>query len=131
MDIYSLKLAEDKGRETGREEERMVVARNMISAGMALETVSQLTGLTEAQLDVLGWQLSWKTPLPASALPILTKLLMVSVDELLGQTDKKTNGKRGPTPKLQQQLERVSLLPRSKQQFVMEMLDTVIQQAAH
>lgn len=68
---------------------------------------------------------------PASSLPILATLLMTSVDELLGTTTKKINGKRGPTPKLQQQMERVSLLPRTKQQFVMDMLDTVIQQAAH
>jgi len=32
--------------------------------------------------------------------------------------------------KLQKQLERVSLLPRSKQKFVIEMIDTVIQQQA-
>ena len=67
----------------------------------------------------------------ASSLPILAKLLMISVDGLIGTATKKINGKRGPTPKLQQQMERVSLLPRTKQQFVMDMLDTVIQQAAH
>jgi len=67
--------------------------------------------------------------IPVSALPVLARLLAVSIDELLGEQTKKTNGKRGPTPKLQQQMERVSLLPRSKQKFVIEMIDTVIQQA--
>ena len=66
-----------------------------------------------------------------SALPVLAKLLIVSTDELLGEPTKKTNGKRGPTSKLQQQMERVNRLPRSKQKFVIEMIDTVIQQAAH
>ncbi|WP_234422185.1 hypothetical protein [Sedimenticola thiotaurini] len=39
-----------------------------------------------------------------------------------------TKGKRGPTPTLQRQIEQISQLPRAKQKFVMEMLDTVIQQ---
>jgi hypothetical protein len=32
---------------------------------------------------------------------------------------------------ISQQIEQVRQLPRAKQQFVMEMLDTMIQQAAH
>ena len=68
---------------------------------------------------------------PVSALPMLARLLSVSTDELLGEPTKKANGKRGPTSKLQQQIERVNRLPRSKQKFVIEMIDTVIQQAAH
>ena len=39
--------------------------------------------------------------------------------------------KRGPAPKLLKQVEQISQLPKAKQKFVMEMLDTVIQQAAH
>jgi len=66
--------------------------------------------------------------IPASALPLLARLLTVTIDEMLGEPIKKTNGKRGPMPKLQQQIERVSLLPRAKQKFVMDMLETVIQQ---
>jgi len=65
----------------------------------------------------------------AWALKACPPYLAVSIDELLGEPTKKTNGKRGPIPKLQQQMERVSLLPRSKQKFVIEMIDTVIQQA--
>lgn len=34
-------------------------------------------------------------------------------------------------PKLQSQIEQVALLPKAKQKFVSEMLETVIQQAAH
>lgn len=64
---------------------------------------------------------------PVSALPTLAKVLGVTVEELIGQ--KPQPGKRGPAPKLQQQLERISQLPKSKQKFVMEMLDTVLKQA--
>jgi transcriptional regulator with XRE-family HTH domain len=69
--------------------------------------------------------------IPVSTLPILASLLTTSIDELLlGEKGKKASNKRGPTSKLQQQMERVSLLPRAKQKFVMEMIDTVIQQAS-
>jgi hypothetical protein len=37
-------------------------------------------------------------------------------------------GKRGPVPKLQQQMERIQRLPKSQQRFVMQMIDTVLAQ---
>jgi hypothetical protein len=42
---------------------------------------------------------------------------------------KPASTKRGPTPKLQRQLEQLQDLPRSQQRFVSQMLDTVLQQA--
>ena len=64
--------------------------------------------------------------IPASMLPTLAQVFGVSVDGLLGTSNGK--GKRGPTPKLQRQIEQLQLLPKTKQRFVMEMLDTVLQQ---
>lgn len=64
--------------------------------------------------------------IPASMLPNLAPLFGTSVDDLIGI--KNTVTKRGPISKLQQQIEQVSLLPRTKQKFVMDMLDTVINQ---
>lgn len=64
---------------------------------------------------------------PVSSLPTLAQALAVSVEELVGEPTKPA--KRGPAPKLQQQMERISQLPRGKQRFVVEMLDTVLQQA--
>ena len=61
-----------------------------------------------------------------SALPTVARLLGVSVEELVGEASKP--GKRGPAPKLQQQLEQLSRLPKPKQKFVMEMIETVLQQ---
>ncbi len=65
---------------------------------------------------------------PASLLPTLTKMFGVTLEALLGQKEKAS--KRGPTPKLLRQVEQLSYLPKSKQKFVMEMLDTVIKQQA-
>ena len=64
---------------------------------------------------------------PVSDLPVLSKALGVTVEELIGVEAKPA--KRGPTPKLQRQLEQLSQLPRSQQRFVTQMLDTVLQQA--
>jgi hypothetical protein len=44
--------------------------------------------------------------------------------------DGRPAGKRGPASRLQQQMERIQRLPRAQQRFVMQMLDTVLQQAA-
>ncbi len=61
----------------------------------------------------------------------LAEILHSSVDELLHGTEAaKVSNKRGPCRQLQQQIEQVRQLPRAKQQFVMEMLDTVIQQVS-
>ena len=66
--------------------------------------------------------------IPVSALPPLARFLGVSLDELVGETTQAK--KRGPTPRLQQQLEQINQLPHAKQRFVIEMLDTVLQQAS-
>jgi transcriptional regulator with XRE-family HTH domain len=64
---------------------------------------------------------------PVTDLAVLSKALATSIEELIGVESQPT--KRGPVPKLQRQLEQLSQLPRSKQRFVSEMLDTVLQQA--
>ena len=38
--------------------------------------------------------------------------------------------KRGPVPKLQQQMDRITQLPRARQQFVMEVIESVLAQAS-
>jgi len=61
---------------------------------------------------------------PVSALPTLG----VSLEALIGE--KAPPVKRGPTPKFQQQLERLDRLPQAKQRVVMEMLEGVLMQAS-
>ncbi len=91
--------------------------------------VQMAKALNVSQQTINSYEVA-RRRIPASALPELAKLLNVTFDELLGQTTKKTQSKRGPMSKLQQQIERVATLPRAKQKFVSEMLDTVIQQQA-
>lgn len=67
----------------------------------------------------------------APLLPKLAELLDLSFDELLiGQPTMRLPGKRGPASRLEQQLDAVTRLPKARQKFVVEMLDTVLAQHA-
>jgi transcriptional regulator with XRE-family HTH domain len=62
----------------------------------------------------------------SSDIPVLAQLFGLSTDELLGIQDKPS--KRGPTPKIQRQVEQIALLPKGKQKFISEMLEALIKQ---
>jgi transcriptional regulator with XRE-family HTH domain len=65
--------------------------------------------------------------MPVSSLPVIARYLGTTVEELIGE--KAPSAKRGPTPKLQQQIERLNTLPKAQQQVVIKMLDGVLGQA--
>lgn len=67
--------------------------------------------------------------IPVSALPVVPHTLSVSLDELFGEAKPAARAKRGPAPQWQQQVEAVSQLPKSQQQFVARMIETVLSQA--
>ncbi len=91
------------------------------------QQVADLLGV--AQQTYAGYELG-RARIPASMLPKLARDLSVTLDELMGQNER-PRSKPGPASKLQQQIDRISQLPKTKQRFVMEMLDTVIAQAGH
>ena len=62
-------------------------------------------------------------------LPQLSQALKVQTDALLGN-ETKAHLKRGPTPKWQLQIEAIAQLPKAKQHFVSQVLDTVLAQAS-
>lgn len=64
---------------------------------------------------------------PVSALPVLAKALGVGLEELLGESTAATR-KRGPAPKLQQHMDRISQLPKPQQRFVIQVLESVLAQ---
>lgn len=82
--------------------------------------------LSVAQPTLNAYELGQRR-VPVSALPLLAKALGVSLEELMGEPATKAS-KRGPAPKLAQHMEKISQLPKTKQRFVMEMLDTVLAQ---
>jgi transcriptional regulator with XRE-family HTH domain len=106
-----------------------------VELGARLAELRQQRGLTQAEVATrLG--VSQQTVnsfekgrrrVPVSTLPDLAELLEVSIEQLI--EGERAAPKRGPASKLQRQLEQIKKLPRSKQRFVIEMLDTVIAQA--
>ena len=66
--------------------------------------------------------------MPVSALPTFAHFLGVALDELIADDRKPT--KRGPTPKLQRQMEWIQELPKPKQRFVLEVLEGALVQAS-
>lgn len=103
--------------------------------GQRLTALRKAQGLTQAQLaqeldisqQLVAFYERGHRRVPIDLMHDLARVLGVSVEELFGRAN--GSAKRGPTPKLQRQLERLSRLPKAKQKFVSEMLETVLQQA--
>lgn len=106
--------------------------------GQRIAQFRKARGLTQQQLaEILGIAQQTmahyeggRLRIAVALLPILTKTLEITVEELLEEAPKAAKSKRGPASTLEKQIEQISQLPRAKQKFVMEMLDTVIQQAS-
>ncbi|MEJ2802346.1 helix-turn-helix transcriptional regulator [Comamonadaceae bacterium PP-2] len=66
--------------------------------------------------------------IPVSALPTVASTLSVTLDELFGEGQQAGRSKRGPVPKWEQQIEAISQLPKARQRFVSQMLETMLAQ---
>lgn len=91
-------------------------------------TQQQLAEELEVTQQVVASYEIGRRRVPVSMLRALAKSLAVPIETLLGAA----NGaaQRGPAPKLQRHIERISRLPPAKQRLVMEMIETVLAQAA-
>ncbi|MFM7461772.1 MAG: helix-turn-helix domain-containing protein [Burkholderiales bacterium] len=78
-----------------------------------------------SQQTVAAWEVG-RRGVPVSVVPSLARALGTTVETLVGETP--SPARRGPAPKLQQQIERITQLPKPQQRFVMQMLDTVLAQ---
>jgi transcriptional regulator with XRE-family HTH domain len=103
--------------------------------GQRLAAVRRNKGLTQKQL---GDKMAVKRELidyyerrsPNPALDFIERAaaaLEVSVAELLGSEPNAAKAKPGPQSQLQRKFEQVKLLPREKQKFVLQFLDTVLE----
>ncbi|MFP1764350.1 helix-turn-helix domain-containing protein [Lonsdalea quercina] len=84
--------------------------------------------LNVSQQAVQSWE-AGRRRIQISVLPAVARLLSVSLEDLLGGAPDRTPRKRGPASRLEQQIQVISQLPRSRQKLVSEMLDAVITQA--
>jgi transcriptional regulator with XRE-family HTH domain len=101
------------------------IAQLRKDAGLSQQAVADALEL--AQQTYANYEVARARP-PVSMLPVLAELFGVSVDELLG-LHKNGAGKRGPTPLLQKQIERLNRLPKAQQKIVLKMLDGVLSQS--
>lgn len=103
--------------------------------GKRIAQYRKAQGLTQVQLaDILG--IAQQTMahyeggslrVAVSLLPSLEKALGVTIADLVSEHEV-TIKKRGPVSALQRQVEQINLMPRTKQKFITEMLDALIQQ---
>ena len=103
------------------------ISANRKSMGLTQTQLAEQLGLSQqtmAHYEVGRLRIAVSTLMP------LAEILNNSVDELIKGKAARATAKRGPASKLQQQIEQVARLPKTKQKFVSEMLDAVIQQAA-
>lgn len=94
--------------------------------GSNITQVQLAEAMGVSQQTVASWEVG-RRGVPVSVLPALARTLGTTVEALIGE--KSAPAKRGPTPKLQQQVERLARLPRTKQRVVMEMLEGLLAQA--
>jgi len=107
--------------------------------GVRIAQARKKKGLTQQQMaDHLGIaQQSYAhyevgdVRVPAFTLPLLGQLLDLTPNELLADSESPKKAKPGPVSKLDLQFERIRQLPRTKQNFVVDLLDAVIAQASH
>lgn len=103
------------------------IARFRKAADLTQVQLAEAVGIAQPQLA--SYEVG-RRRVPLSVLPRLARALAVTVEDLIGEGDPRPAAKRGPASRLQQQIERIQRLPRAQQRFVMQMLDTVLQQAA-
>jgi transcriptional regulator with XRE-family HTH domain len=108
-----------------------------VDLGQRIAALRKERGMTQVQLaeqlgvaqQTLAHYEAGRLRLLAGALPTLAEQLGGSVEDLIGITAKRSTGKRGPAPKLQQQLERIQSLPKAQQKIIANVIDSVL--AAH
>lgn len=85
--------------------------------------LAELIGVTQQTINSYE---TGRRRVPVSLLAAIARRLGVSIEELID--DQPKTSKRGPAPKLQQQMERIAQLPRTRQQFVMQVIESVLAQ---
>jgi transcriptional regulator with XRE-family HTH domain len=107
-----------------------------LAFGQRIAEARRAQGSTQAQLaeqlgiaqQTLAHYESGRLRVAVAMLSPLARTLGMSIEELVGE--RPSSAKRGPAPKLQQQMERIQRLPRAKQRFIMDMIETVLHQSS-
>ncbi|WP_174278523.1 helix-turn-helix domain-containing protein [Sphingomonas bacterium] len=104
------------------------IAQARKERGLTQEQLAEQLGVSQ---QALAHYEVGRIGVASAMLPRFAELLDVSFDELLvGQPSIRIPGKRGPASRLEQQIARVSQLPKASQKAVMQVLDAMIAQHA-
>ena len=93
----------------------------------ALTQVQLAEALAISQQMVASYEVG-RRRIPVSMLQALAKALSVDIDALLGDESAKARARRGPVPTLARHMERISALPKARQKFVIDVLESVLAQ---
>lgn len=100
------------------------IAQRRKEVGLTQVQVAEILDLTQqtyAHYEVGRYRI------PVSLLHALARALRTDVNTLLGETAKQ-RAKRGPAPKFQQHVERISRLPKTQQRIVIQVLESLLAQ---
>lgn len=107
--------------------QRIASARR--DADLTQQQLAERLGIPQPQLA--SYEVG-RRRMPVSMLPRLARALKAPIDSLVddetSSSAASSRTRRGPPSRLEQQLERISQLPKARQKFVVEMLDTVLAQ---
>ncbi len=105
------------------------LGRRIAAARKAADlTQVQLAEALGASQQIIASYEVGRRRVPVSLLPKLARTLSVSIEELIGEeTPQAGPGKRGPVSRVQQQLERIQALPRARQRFLNDLIETALQ----
>ncbi|EER62090.1 transcriptional regulator, XRE family [Acidovorax delafieldii 2AN] len=108
----------------------------LVTLGERIAAQRQACGITQVQLaEVLG--VSQQTVqayevgrrrIQVAALPTVARTLSLSLEELFGEDTQARRSKRGPASKLENQLERISTLPKPRQRMVIDVIEAMLAQ---
>ena len=108
------------------------IAQARKDADLTQQQVADALGLSQPQYA--SYEVG-RRRVPVSMLPGLTKVLGVSIEALVADEDAAQvaaiaprRTRRGPPSRLERQLDAVARLPKARQKFVSDMLDTVLAQ---
>lgn len=107
--------------------QRIATARK--DADLTQQQLAERLGIPQPQLA--SYEVG-RRRVPVSMLPRLARTLKVPIDSLVDEDASSSAAsirtRRGPPSRLEQQLQRISQLPKARQKFVVQMLDTVLAQ---
>ena len=95
--------------------------------GLTQNELAERLGVTQA---LIASYESARRSVPLRKLCVLTEVLGVSIEEVVGQVAPKQRRKPGPPSQIERKLMELEKLPRSEQQFVMKMLDNALAHAS-